>query len=181
MLKDGATVVIRPVVAEDKPLFVAGFERFSEESRYRRFMSHKKRLTAAELAFFTELDHHEHEALGAIDPRTGEGLGVARYIRDPRDPSAAEAAVAVVDGWQGRGLGRALLDRLARRAVEEGVTHFTASLFTDNRDMLRLFQRLGEVEVTGRGGDTWEIDVELPVGAGLGDALRAAAAGEVAR
>ena len=46
-LPDGAEVLIRPVRAEDKPLFVRGFERFGEHSRYLRFMGMKKRLSTA--------------------------------------------------------------------------------------------------------------------------------------
>src|SRR3954471_14840383 len=102
-LPDGSEVIVRPVSPDDKPLFAAGWERFGEESRYRRFMGHKAALTPRELEFFTELDHVDHEALGAIVPRTGEGLGVARYMRDPSRPNTAEAAVAVIDAWQGRG------------------------------------------------------------------------------
>src|SRR5687768_7659943 len=94
-LRDGGEVLIRPVRAEDKPLFAQGWQRFGEESRYRRFMGAKRRLSTRELSFFTELDHVDHEALGALDPSSGEGLGVARYVRDPDRPDAAEAAVSV--------------------------------------------------------------------------------------
>jgi GNAT superfamily N-acetyltransferase len=178
-LKDGSRVLVRPVTAADRPLFVAGFARLGEKSRYRRFLAAKKRLTEAELTFFTELDHHRHEALGAVDGATGEGLGVARYVRDPARPAVAEAAVAVIDDWQGRGLGRVLLERLAIRAHDEGIRHFSASLFVENRAMLALFGRIGTVTVTGRDGSTEEIDVHLPIGpdqpAHLTEALRIAA------
>jgi GNAT superfamily N-acetyltransferase len=162
-LKDGSSVLVRPVAATDKSLFVAGFARLSEESRYRRFLAAKKGLSDDELAFFAELDHHRHEALGAVDPATGEGLGVARYVRDPARHEVAEAAVAVIDAWQGRGLGRVLLERLAIRAHDEGVRHFRASLLVENRAMLALFERLGAVRITGRYGGTEEIDVHLPI------------------
>jgi hypothetical protein len=84
-LKDGSSVLVRPVTSDDKPLFVARFARLGEQSRYRRFLAAKKRLSDDDLAFFTELDHHGHEALGAVDPTTGEGLAVARCSR-PRTP-----------------------------------------------------------------------------------------------
>jgi GNAT superfamily N-acetyltransferase len=179
-LPDGSEVLVRPVRPEDKPLFVAGWERFGEESRYRRFMGHKAALSARELEFFTELDHVDHEALGAIDPRSGEGLGVARYMRNPGRPDSAEAAVAVIDAWQGRGLGGVLLRRLCRRAADNGIRTFTASLLTGNRSMLALFERLGAVKTRGMAGGVMEIDVELAVD----DAsvlLRSAATGHVGR
>ena len=40
-LKDGSSVLVRPVASDDKPLFVAGFARPGEESRYRRFLATK--------------------------------------------------------------------------------------------------------------------------------------------
>src|SRR4051812_18569980 len=177
-LPDGSEVIVRPVRPEDKPLFAAGWERFGEGSRYRRFMGHKAALTPRELEFFTELDHVDHEALGAIEPRTREGLGVARYMRNQDRPNTAEAAVAVIDAWQGRALGGVLLRRLCGRATANGIETFTASLLTGNRSMLRLFERLGAVRSRGLDAGVLEIDVELP----LDDAatlLRTAATGYV--
>ena len=177
-LPDGSEVKVRQVRPEDKPLFLAGWERFGEESRYRRFMGYKTRLTTRELEFFTDLDHVDHEAIGATALRTGEGLGVARYMRLPDRPDTAEAAVAVIDAWQGRGLGGVLLKRLCRRATANGILRFRASLLTGNRSMLRLFERLGEVEVRGVDAGVMGIDVELPVEK-METVLRSAATGHV--
>jgi RimJ/RimL family protein N-acetyltransferase len=181
-LRDGSRVTVREVRPEDRDLFVAGFEELSPESRYRRFMFHKKKLADNELDFFTHVDHHDHEAIGAIDEERGRGVGVARMVRCDDDPEAAEAAVTVVDGWQGKGVGSLLLDRLARRAREVSVRHFRATLFTDNRAMAALFKRLGCMRAQRQGHDVLEIDVEFPVhdeDGGLGEALRSAAAGDL--
>jgi GNAT superfamily N-acetyltransferase len=177
-LPDGSEVVVRPVRPEDKPLFLAGWEHFGEESRYRRFMGYKTRLTARELDFFTDLDHVDHEALGATELRTGEGLGVARYMRNDTRPDTAEAAVAVIDAWQGRGLGGVLLRRLCRRATANGIRTFSAALLTGNRSMLHLFERLGTVAIRDIDAGVMEIDVELPVGE-MDTLLRTAATGHV--
>src|SRR3954451_9879065 len=179
-LRDGSTVIVRPVRPEDRELFAAGFERMSGESRYRRFMSHKKKLSDRELDFFTRLDHDLHEAIGALDAETGAGAGVARMHRHPEDPSIAEAAVTVVDDWQGRGLGGVLLERLTARARELGVKHFEATLFTTNKAMLRLFEKLGCMRLEREGLDVLVIDVELPVSESpeaLSTALRSVAEG----
>jgi RimJ/RimL family protein N-acetyltransferase len=163
VLRDGSQVRIRPIVAQDKPLFVAGFARLGEEARRRRFFSAKKQLTADELVRFTELDHHDAEALGAIDSATGIGVGVARYQRLRSGSDRAEAAVTVVDAWQGRGLGSELLARLARRALQQGVAYFCASVMVDNHAMRRAFERLGTVRLTSGGGGVLELEIELPV------------------
>jgi GNAT superfamily N-acetyltransferase len=162
-LTDGAPVVIRPVTGEDRRLLLSGFARFGDRSREQRFMGVKVNLTEAELAFFTEVDQHDHVALGALDPEAGEGIGIGRFVRLEPGGTVAEAAIAVVDAWQGRGVAKALLRALACRAEEEGVEHFQATVKAGNRAMLRGFARIGEVEVIGRDLDTMEICVRLPV------------------
>jgi L-amino acid N-acyltransferase YncA len=97
-------------------------------------------------------------------------VGVARYICLQGAADTAEAAVAIVDDWQHRGLGGALLSRLAARAREEGVRRFRAWMLAESRDMLHLFERLGPLRVRAREGDTVEIEVDL-------DALSSPAAG----
>jgi GNAT superfamily N-acetyltransferase len=63
----------------------------------------------------TDLDLRDHEAMIALD-ESGEGVGVARYVRNNPPPDTAEVAVTVVDGWQGRGLGTLLLQAISARA-----------------------------------------------------------------
>lgn len=179
-LRDGSRALVRPVRPDDKALFARSWERFGEESRYRRFLGAKGTLTRHDLQYFTEVDHVDHEAIGARDAETGEGVGVARYVRLHTDPAVAEAAVAVVDDWQGRGLGGELLRRLTARAREHGIERFRADLFAFNRGMLALFEDIGEVEVRERGNGQIAIDVELLCeDKGLAAALRAAARGLV--
>lgn len=97
----------------------AAFARLGDESRYRRFFTGVKELSAAELDHLADVDHSDHEAIIAVDPASGDVLGVARYVRSTDDPEAAELAVTVIDDWQGRGLGRALLTALTRCARRE--------------------------------------------------------------
>ena len=181
-LRDGARATLRPIAPEDKLLLAASFERLSEESRYRRFLTTKDALSAAELDYLVDVDHSDHEAIIAVDPSSGEGLGVARYIRSADDAEVAEVAVTVADDWQGRGLGRALLDRLTYRARREGVRRFSAVVQSDNRASLGLLEGVGD---TRRRFDTGTVElvVELPpkrgIGARLARALRAAAAGSL--
>ena len=176
-LRDGSVVLVRPVRASDKPLFVAGFERLSGQSRYQRFFDHRKGLSPRELEFFTELDGTRQVAIGALDPYTGDGLAVARYARLEDDPDVAEAAIVVIDAWQRRGLGSVLLRRLVWHAQDHGIERFCATLLTGNEVMLRMFKSIGEVAVTAREAGTLQVDVTLGVGDGraLYEALRIAA------
>src|SRR5215467_1923649 len=88
-LRDGSTVLIRQVQPADAALLADGFARLSGKSRQMRFLARKDRLSLAELRYFTDLDHRDHEALGALDQADGRGVGVARYVRDAEDPRAA--------------------------------------------------------------------------------------------
>jgi RimJ/RimL family protein N-acetyltransferase len=135
VLRDGSAVLIRPVRPVDAPLLADGFARLSARSRQLRFLTPKKELSPAELRFFTDIDHHDHEALGALNHADGRGVGIARYVRDADDPRAAEIAVTVVDDWQGRGLGTELVAQLSDRARSEGIRRFTALVSADNPAM----------------------------------------------
>jgi GNAT superfamily N-acetyltransferase len=173
LLRDGSVALIRRVRTGDAPLLADGFARLSRESRQLRFLSGKPNLTRAELRYFTEIDHHDHEALGALDPADGRGLGIARYIRNVEDREGAEVAVTVVDEWQRRGLGTELLSRLADRARQEGIRHFTALVAADNVAVVGLLQDSGiGVRVTERESGTVEYEITLPPH-GLGHGLRA--------
>ena len=113
--RDGSAVLIRQVRSTDAPLLADGFARLSAASRQMRFLGVKKDLSAAELRYLTDVDHHDHEALAALDRAGGHSVGIARYVRDADDPQAAEIAVTLVDDWHGRGLGTELLAQLSDR------------------------------------------------------------------
>jgi GNAT superfamily N-acetyltransferase len=175
-LEGGGEVLVRPVEASDRERLSAAFARLGERSRYQRFLAPKTSLTARELTYLTNVDHVAHEAVAAVDPETGDGVGVARYIRDPERPTVAEAAVTVVDEWQGRGLGKLLLDRLVERAEANGIERFSASFLIANRAVRHLLEQVGEVRVLRQGEGSMDVDVEFPVDRdALHTALRGAA------
>jgi RimJ/RimL family protein N-acetyltransferase len=160
VLRDGSEVLIRQVRGSDAALLADGFARLSARSRQQRFLSPKSSLSAAELRFLTEVDHYDHEAIGALSPADGRGVGIARYIRDPGDPTAAEIAVTIVDDWHGRGLGTELLARLSDRARQAGICRFTATTAYGNAAMAGLLQNMG-AELAGYSHGTVDYVVAL--------------------
>jgi RimJ/RimL family protein N-acetyltransferase len=151
-LRDGSSIAIRPIEPEDRDRLRTGFEELSDRSRYLRFQAPVANLSEDQLSYLTAVDHHDHEALLAIDPDTGAAVGVARFVRVRDD---------VADDWQRRGLATELLDRLVLRAREEGVHRFTALVLADNPEAIRLLERLGDTEQQ-RTGSQVELEIALP-------------------
>ena len=173
-------IEIRPIRPEDREALADGMRRMSPESRYRRFFSPIDELSEKQLTYLTDVDHHDHEALVAVEAETGRGVGVARFVRSEGDPEVAEVAVAVADDWQAQGIGGELLHRLTERARDEGIKRFSGSILEENRPMRELLAELGDVRVTDRAAGAIDVEVELPdegIGTALRETLRAAARG----
>jgi GNAT superfamily N-acetyltransferase len=160
-LPDGTPVLIRPLTEEDGAELRRGLEHLSPRSAYRRFLGTPPSLTTKTLQYLTDVDHVHHEALGAADPATGHGIGIARFVRSHDDPATAEIALAIADDWQRRGLGTLLLDALAERARAVGITTLTGLVLADNTGMLKLFERLGPTRRRDAGAGTVEVEAEL--------------------
>lgn len=170
-LRDGSVVRLRQGHHSDRDLLLRGFERLSAEGRYRRFLAATPELTDDMVRYLTNVDHHDHEAIVATEETTGEGVGVARYVRNLPHPETAEVAVTVIDEWQGRGLGTLLLEVLGERARAEGITRFTAMMLASNQQMMEVLEGLGPVHVVDRDSGTVQIEIPIPE-TGLAPALR---------
>lgn len=166
-LRDGTPVLLRLVTPDDKELLRRGFDGWSHASRYARFFVPKQRLTDEELAYLCEVDQESHFALGAIREGDGEprGLGIARFIRLASvdgEPATAEAAIAVCDEMQGKGLGRILFQRLVDAAAERGIAHFRCEVLGSNASMKTLidsFAPVRRVEVAAG-----VLSIDFPIG-----------------
>jgi len=140
-LSDGQRVRIRPIRPSDRKVLLKGFEQLSPESRYARFMTSKNSLTDRELRYLTEVDGIDHFAIGALRRHLvfrDEGVGSARFVRLAGQPDTAEPAVTVLDGFQGKGLGALLLQRLLNAAWERDIRWFRSELLASNVAMKRL-------------------------------------------
>jgi acetyltransferase len=143
-LPDQRVVTIRRIRADDGERLRASHDRLSAESRYRRFLSTKPHLTAADAHYLVAIDGRDHYALVAtVAEPDGEAIvAVARFVRLPSDPAAAEFAIVVADDWQHEGLGDKLMRCLAGAAVRRGVERFVATALADNEPIRRLAERV---------------------------------------
>ena len=162
MLRDGARILVRPILPEDKERLREGFGRLSAQSRYRRFLTPLEHLSDEQARYLTEIDYADHMAWVAVDPSrpASPGMGVARYIRLPEEPAAAEAAVTVLDEHQGRGIGTILLRMLAGSAGEHGIRSFRAYVLAENAPMMAILQGLGAR--VAQEGPLLRVDVPIP-------------------
>jgi protein lysine acetyltransferase len=156
----GREIAIRELRASDHRAVAFAFGRLSERSRYQRFLTTKPELSAHELARLMSIDHWHHEALIAFSPLPRAPIGIARYVRlDEFD--AAEIAIEVVDGWQRRGVGGALLATLTAQAHAAGIRRFRMSMLRDNHAARRLAGHLGPATVLAAAGNVVELSYPI--------------------
>jgi acetyl coenzyme A synthetase (ADP forming)-like protein len=169
ILRDGSTLRLRAPVAEDADALLEFFSGLSDQSRYLRF--HGFAAVGPKLVEpVLEPDWQERGALlGTLDGRVA---ALANWVR-LRDPRAAEVAFTVADGYQRRGIGIRLLERLAERAAAAGIEEFVAEVLADNTAMLAVFRDAGfAVTRVAEGG---EVEIRFGIAATSGYRAQVAA------
>ena len=160
-LRNGRRVTIRALRPQDRNDLLAAVGRTSAQSLYRRFFGAKRHFTEKETAFFLNLDFISHVALVAVVEENGQQViaGGGRYIVEK--PSRAELAFAVVDQYQGQGIGAALMRHLALIAREAGLHELTAEVLPENTAMLKVFEKSGFPLTTKREPRTVHVVLKL--------------------
>lgn len=143
-LRDGSQVLIRPIRSEDGPAELAFIEALSLNARHNRFLGQIGHPSDAMVRRFVDLDFVHELGFVAVDQGDDAGvfLGVGRYSTGT-DPSSCECAVSVLDAWQGRGLGTALMTHLIEVARSRGITRMWSLDAAENTGMRDLAQHLG--------------------------------------
>jgi RimJ/RimL family protein N-acetyltransferase len=142
-LRSGQQAEIRALRPSDQDGLIAAVKRSSQQSVHRRFFGAKRDFSEREIAFFMNIDFVGHVALVAVAEEGGQPtiVGGARYI--VVEPGSAEVAFAVVDQYQGQGLGTALMRHLAGIARAAGLRELIAEVLPENAPMLKVFQSSG--------------------------------------
>ena len=143
LLRDGRPVEIRALRREDREDLIRAVGHFSAQSLYRRFFTLKRGFTEQEVDYFLDVDFIKHVALVATLEEKGQSIivGGARYILT--QPGRAEVAFAVMDAYQGQGIGRGLMRHLSRIARAAGLEELDAEVLPENLAMLSVFQSCG--------------------------------------
>ncbi len=135
------------------------FAGMSERSRGLRFHGAKPRLTERDLEQLESVGCCGREAVVAIERATGRAIGIARYVVGAED--VAEVAYAVVDDWQGRGVGRRLIVELGRLADSHGIARLRGVVDAGNRPALGLLDHIGNAVRREYEGGSLEVTVAI--------------------
>jgi GNAT superfamily N-acetyltransferase len=142
-LADGRLATLRAIGPRDRDAFLAFHAGLSDESRYLRYFSARRKLPEKEILHYTTVDQRDHAGVGTwLD---GVLVGHALYDR-LADPAEAEVALEVADVCQGLGIGTAMLEALAQLARRAGIRRFVGHVLPTNQRMLQVFRDLGFAE-----------------------------------
>lgn len=142
-LRDGRSIEIRALRPDDETQMLAAVSRTSPQSLYRRFFGPKKDFSESEKAFFLNINFTDHVALVATIEQSGhtEIVAGARYV--VAKPGIAEVAFTVIDEFQGKGIGSALMRHLALLARRAGLKQLVADVLPDNTAMINVLKKSG--------------------------------------
>jgi acetyltransferase len=144
-LKDGRSVLVRPIHPQDEPIVQSFVRGLSPRSRYFRFHTAIRELDPRMLHAATHVDYRRHLALIAesFDGDVETEVAAARFVARRDEPRSADFAVAVADAWQRQGLARRLLERLMQVAADRGVRRLHGDVLENNHAMLDLAADFG--------------------------------------
>ena len=160
-MRDGRRMEIRAQRAHDREGMQAAIARSSPGSLYRRFFAVRREFSEKETDYFLDIDFVNHVALVVVANDGGEPtiVGGGRYV--VVQPGQAEVAFAIIDAYQGLGIGSALMRHLAILGREAGLHEFTAEVLAENVPMLNVFERSGLAMSTERDGTVMHVTLRL--------------------
>jgi acetyltransferase len=143
-LRDGRTVLLRPIKPEDEPMWLEMFRNFSEESIRYRFFQIIKDTPHETRVRYCNIDYDREIAI--VPELTEDGrrkiLGVVRVSIEP-DGRSGEIAFIVADPWQGLGLGTKLVDYAIEISKDMKLETLYAIMLPDNYRAISLMKKMG--------------------------------------
>ncbi|BBO69669.1 hypothetical protein DSCA_35990 [Desulfosarcina alkanivorans] len=166
---NGTRLVIRPPVPADVNNLLRMHRRLSKETLYFRYLT-LYQPGIKDMQAVCDMPPSEGAALVAQRNDTdGTIIGLAYYRFDRSYPDGRpEFAIVVEDGFQGRGVGKALLKRLCRSAAALGLKTLNASIHPQNRRMRHLLWRTDYPFDEHEASDTVEAAIHLQPGPAAG-------------
>ncbi len=140
---NGETLTIRPAKPVDVRKIQEHFYNLTKDDIISRFFHEKTQFMRDEVEGISQIDYIKNLTMIAIigEPGFGRVVAVGEYLLEPRN-NTAEVAFSVSRDYQGKGLGKMLMAKLAEAARENGIAGLVAYTNPDNRSMIRLFKTL---------------------------------------
>jgi len=152
ILADGTNLLIRPIKPEDEEKHFAFFHSLSWQTNYYRFFSYRKKLSHEQITRFTQIDYDREMAIIALVEENGKEktIGVNRLAYYPQE-DRYEFALVVTDDWQGKGVGKILMEKLLYIARDRGVKTIYGNILAENSRMAQFCRRFGFKEYQSEG------------------------------
>jgi GNAT superfamily N-acetyltransferase len=160
-LRDGRRVEIRALRHEDRIGLEDAVSRASAESLRRRFFSVRRHFSEQEMEFFSNIDFVNHVALVVVADEGGGPLIVGGGRDVVLESGRAEVAFALIDEYQGQGVGAALMSHLAAIARDAGLKELIAEVLPENTAMLKVFKKSGLHPTTSREAGIMHVTLQL--------------------
>ena len=168
LVVDGQALRVRPIQPEDGERLREFYAQASPEDMRLRFFMSRREVPRSELARFSQIDYDREMAFIAVapaepgaPPSAARMAGEVRGLCDP-DNLQAEFAIQVAAPWQGKGLGRQLLDKLVRYLHARGTARLVGQCRSENTGMAALARSAGLTVRPGEAGDhVLEFSLEL--------------------
>jgi acetyl coenzyme A synthetase (ADP forming)-like protein len=144
ILKDGSTILFRPITTDDVDDWLKFYWGLSERTRYLRLHYTPKQMGREEALRFCTVDYVNSFAFVAEAIESGEKrmVAVGRYSRMPSE-TTAEVAFIIEDSYQEKGIGTKMIEWLAMVARKNGIDTFEAFVLPENTMMMAVFQNYG--------------------------------------
>ncbi|MBC7804422.1 MAG: GNAT family N-acetyltransferase [Candidatus Parcubacteria bacterium] len=140
----GQSVTLRTLRREDIDIEGSFLRGLSPETRHNRLLGGMIQITPEYLERLTTIDFKRDMAIAAALMLDGREvlIGVARYVLDA-DGRACEFALVISDAWQGRGIGRRMMEKLISVARNRALQQMHGEVLSTNSYMLSLCRKLG--------------------------------------
>ena len=140
---DGVLITIRPAKPVDERRIQEHFYTQDKDDIYSRFFQARTRFIRDDMESMFQIDYVKNLTLLAVVGEFGFGkvVAVGEYLLDPAK-NIAEIAFSVSKEWQGKGLGKILIQKLSEAAREHGISGLMAYTLPRNQGMIKLFKSL---------------------------------------
>jgi acetyltransferase len=162
----GQELLLRPIRPEDGQRLMAFYAKASPADMRLRFFMSRREVPHSELARYSQIDYEREMTFIALAPQQSQqsdGQTMVAEVRAVCDPDnlRAEFAIQVASDWQGKGLGRLLLDKLLRYLRERGTTEVVGQCLRENTGMAALARAAGFEVSAGPEPDTMVMQLQL--------------------